>query len=392
MATAQEGDMKTVDRSPYTFGIEEEMFLVNPETRSLPSNPPESLFAAYRKKLGKVVRGEMLRSQLEISSPIFNDSSEAAEKMTALRSTVATISDEFGFRPMAAGTHPLANWPTQEVTRTPRYEGVMADLQLVARRGMICGLHVHVAVPRDLDRIILMNRILPWTPAFLALSTSSPFWDCRFSGLCSYRQAVYDEWPNMGTPDFLGNEVEYRKLVRLLMKAEAIRDASYLWWTIRPSSKYPTLELRIADSCPALEDSLALASLFRCLVHAYTCRPGLATTHTSLSRRIIEANRWAAKRYGLGAQFLDETSGKTESAKNQILRLLNLVTEEVALLSCQEAVKRIRHILEYGTSAHRQIQVYHEHVQRGFNNIEALQAVVDDLVETTTPRLPDPPK
>jgi carboxylate-amine ligase len=379
-------DIKFPDRDSCTFGIEEEMFLVNLKNRHLSSDPPHALFLACRKKLGGAVNGEMLRSQLEISSPIFHDHAEATAKMTALRRGVAMVSEEFGFRPMAAGTHPLASWPNQEVTRASRYEEVMTDLQLVARRAMICGLHIHVAIPGDLDRIALMNQLIPWTPAFLALSTSSPFWNCRFSGLCSYRQAVYDEWPNMGTPDFLANEAEFRRLVKLLAKAGAIRDASYLWWTIRPSSKYPTLELRIADSCTALEDSLALASLFRCLVHAYICRPELTTAYSSLSRRIIEANRWAAKRYGLGAQFLDEATGRIESAKDQIQRLLRVVATDASMLDCQEAVERVRYILEHGTSAHRQIQVYQEHTQRGFDNIEALQAVVDDLIETTTPQ------
>jgi carboxylate-amine ligase len=240
--------MTRPDTFDWTFGIEEEFFLVDPRTRALVGDVPPSLLHACRRRYGDAVAPELLRSQVEIVSPVFRGQDEAAEAMTALRRGVADIACEKGLRVVAAGTHPIANWSAQVETRQSRYRRLVRDFQIVGRRNVLCGLHVHVAVPPDVDRVALMNRVMPWLPAFLALSTSSPFWDREPTGLLSYRQAAYDEWPRTGIPDRFENEAEYAELVRRLVAGGAAKDASMLWWAIRPALRYPTLELRICDA------------------------------------------------------------------------------------------------------------------------------------------------
>jgi carboxylate-amine ligase len=387
---SKENTMTMQDSHRYCYGIEEEFFLVNALSRNAVPRVPRRIVQACRSRLGKVVHHELLQSQIEITSPIFFDPIEARETMMNLRQGVAGIAADAGLRIIAAGTHPLARWPEQLHTEQPRYAGIAEDLQIVAHRNFICGLHVHVAVPDHVDRVDLMNRMMPWLPLFLALSTSSPFWDRRLTGFLSYRQAVYDEWPRMGIPDFFANEVEYQAFVDLLVRAGAIKDASYLWWSIRPSHRYPTLELRIADSCTHLEDSLALASLFRCLVRAHVHQPGLGQTRSAFSRRLIEENRWRAKRYGLTSDFISEDSGGALPFAVLLEEFVNIVIRDIDALGCWHALDQIQQIRARGTSAHEQLRIYDSAREAGSGHATALKQVVDWLVASTVPGMPAP--
>ena len=366
-----------------TFGIEEEYFLVHPGSRRLVKRVPQRLLRECRRRYGKVICPELLQSQLEVASPVFASGAEARECMSRLRRGLAEVAASMGYRLVAAGSHPLANWQRLQPTARARYTQLIDDFQIVGRRNVLCGLHVHAAVPAGVDRVALMNRLLPWLPVFLALSTSSPFWERAPTGLLSYRQAAYDEWPRTGIPDRFADEAEYAGFVRLLAERGAIADASYLWWAIRPAQHYPTLELRIADCCTRIEDSLALAALFRCLVRAHLRQPELGAGHGPYTRRLVEENRWRAKRWGIEGSLLDERRPDPVPFATRLDELRELVAEDAAALDCEDALRQLTRIMAHGTSAHQQLAIYHEQLAAGAGVPAALRAVVDWLIRAT---------
>ena len=367
----------------YTFGIEEEYFLASPGSGNLASRVPRKLLADAKSKLGESVTAELLQSQIEIASPILHDCAQAHASMTGLRRGLSELVASNGLRLVASSTHPLGAWREQHVTEKPRYDELMSDFRIIGQRNLVCGMHVHVAVPPDVDRVALMNRAMPWLPLFLALSTSSPFWNRHITGLLSYRQAVYDEWPRSGIPDFFADQQDYDAFTALLQGAGAVRDASYLWWAIRPALRYPTLEIRIADVCTRVEDGLALATLFRCLIAALIRHPDTGCTRTSHTRRIVDENRWRAKRDGIAARFIDEPSATAIPLPELLQRLLAFIGEDADLLGCTATLARLGQIVEGGTSAHAQLRIYNERRAAGTSNQLALRAVVDWLATTT---------
>jgi carboxylate-amine ligase len=368
----------------YSFGIEEEFFLVRPESRLLASQVPPRLWKRARAEFGESIESELLQAQIEIASPILCDIVQARRQLGELRRGLSVLAHEHGLALLAAGTHPLGLWREQTETDKPRYRQLVEDFQIVARRSLVCGLHVHVQLPDDVDRVQVMNRAMPWLPLLLALSTSSPFWDRLRTGLMSYRQAMYDEWPRTGIPDFFESEADYDAFAAVLVRAGAIADASSLWWAIRPSPNYPTVELRIADACTHLEDSLAIAALYRCLMRHLVMHPAQAPACNAGVRRIIDENRWRAKRFGLQAEFIDER-GNTEPALAQLQRLRELCREDAQALDCVEALASIDDILARGTSAHAQLALYRQQRDGGASRTAALKAVVDWLLHTTVP-------
>ncbi|MEH6420567.1 carboxylate-amine ligase [Pseudomonas sp. CGJS7] len=368
----------------YSFGIEEEFFLVRPHSRLLAAQVPTRLLKRARAELGESIESELLQAQIEIASPVQCDIAQARRQLGELRRGLSALAHEHGLALLAAGTHPLGQWREQTQTDKPRYRRLVEDFQIIARRSQVCGLHVHVQLPDGVDRVQVMNRAMPWLPLLLALSTSSPFWDRWNTGLMSYRQAMYDEWPRTGIPDFFADEAEYDAFAAVLQRAGAIADASSLWWAIRPSPNFPTVELRIADACTRLEDSLAIAALYRCLMRHLCERPADAPPCNASARRIIDENRWRAKRFGLQADFIDE-QGRTEPALAQLQRLRELCADDARQLDCTQALTALDDIVARGTSAHTQLAIYRQQRSDGANRATALKAVVDWLLHTTVP-------
>ena len=367
----------------YTFGIEEEYFLASAGSRNLASRAPRKLLADAKAALGDSVTAELLQSQIEIASPILHSCGEALSIMTSLRRGLSDVVRSKDLRLIAASTHPLGAWREQMVTEKPRYDELMSDFRIIGQRNLVCGMHVHVGIPPDVDRVALMNRAMPWLPLFLALSTSSPFWNRKITGLLSYRQAVYDEWPRSGIPDFFADQQDYDAFIALMQKAGAVRDASYFWWAMRPALRFPTLELRIADVCTRVEDGVALASLFRCLIAALIRHPESGSVRTSHTRRIIDENRWRAKRDGTAAKFIDEPTGAAIALPELLQTVLSFVAEDADRLGCTATLQRLPQIVANGTSAHTQLRIYNERRAGGTSNQLALQAVVDWLATTT---------
>ena len=369
-----------------SFGIEEEYFVVDPATRNLVPRVPAGLIGEARQRLGRdCVARELLQSQVELVSPVYAGTAEARASMVGLRRGLCDAARAHGLELVAAGSHPFGMWREQTPTAKPRYARLIDDFQIVGRRNLLCGMHVHVGVGEGIDRIVLMNRLMSWLPVFLALSTSSPFWNRDRTGLLSYRQAAYDEWPRTGIPDFFESQRDHDAFVRLLVGAGAIDDGGSLWWAIRPSAQHPTLELRIADCCTDVDDALAIAALFRCLVRAHLRRPGLGRARSSMTRRVIDENRWLAKRHGLDAAFIDEFSSSVRSFRSVLDALLAVVAEDVEALDCGREIAHLDVLLRRGTSAHRQLELYHRCIDAGATRTEALRGVVDWLIDTTRP-------
>ncbi|MFT8247239.1 carboxylate-amine ligase [Roseomonas sp. BN140053] len=366
----------------YRFGIEEEYFLGDATTRGTPRRTVKNFHAAAHGRLPAAER-ELLQSQIEVASPPSTDFAEARGVLAGLRADLAAIGREHGVLVLASGTHPLARWSRQAHTEAERYEGLMRDLRMLGRRNVVCGMHVHVEVPRPEARVDLMNRLLPFTPTLLALSTSSPFWQGRATGLSGYRLSAFGEMPRTGLPDLFADEADYARYVATMTRTGAIKDASFLWWTLRPSLKYPTLELRVADACTRLGDTIAIAALYRCLVRLVDRRPELNRGLTGGDRAIAAENLWRAQRDGVRAKMIDPTSGEAVSFGAHLEELLALVADDAAALGCHAEVDAARAIATSGTSADEQAKLFAEARQSGLEEREALRPVVDWLAETT---------
>ena len=248
-----------VTEPSFTLGIEEEYLLVDRESLDLAEAPPE-LMAACTEELEGQVSPEFLQCQIEIGTRVCGNIIEARADLRRLRQTVARVSEQFGLAPIAASCHPFADYRHQQHTDKDRYHALKKDLAGVAMRLLICGQHVHVGIEDDETRIDLMNQFSYFLPHLLALSASSPFWKGRDTGLASYRLTVFDNLPRTGLPPRFSSYSEYTRSVRMIVETGAIEDSTKIWWDVRPSARFPTLESRICDVSPRLEDTLTIAA------------------------------------------------------------------------------------------------------------------------------------
>ena len=370
----------------YTFGVEEEFFLAHIDSGAIATRVPTSFQKDVARQLGDRASHELMQSQIEMVTPVCVDGTTLASSVIDSRRVVDAIARRHGLGLVSAGTHPLAEWREQNLTQKPRYRQLVSDFQIIGRRNLLCGLHVHVAPPPDQDRVDVMNRILAFTPIFLALSCSSPFWNRQGTGLMSYRQAAYDEWPRTGIPEFFNGEADYNAFVHQLVQAGVIENASFLWWAARVSAKYPTIELRIADACTDVRDALCIAQLFRCLVRAAVRLPALGRARVSTTRLLIEENRWQAKRHGIAAHFIDETGAAGRmSFGDRLAQFFVLIEEDVAHFDCADAVDQARHILARGTSADLQVAEFKRARDQGATRAEACREVARWLAAHSVP-------
>jgi carboxylate-amine ligase len=370
----------------YRFGIEEEYFVNDAAKRDAARARTTEFFAKCREQFPKEIHREMLEPQVEIATPPCLDFAEARRHLAGLRSTIGDMAREQGLSIMASGTHPLAVWSRVRPNSQPRYGKVMHDLQMVGSRTVVCGMHVHVEVPDLGMRVDIMNRMQPYLPLLLALSTSSPFWQAQRTGLLGYRLAAYRELPRTGLPDLFDGQADYQRYIDTLVSARAIEDSSYIWWVIRPSLKHPTIELRVADSCTRVDDTLAIAALYRCLVRRLSLDPALNAGRTGASRAITDENCWRAQRYGIHGSFVDEKTRSAMPVSDMLNETLDQVEGDAKALGCERELDLTRWILARGTSADQQLTLYTEGLGRGLSSRDALAGVVDWLSAETTGR------
>lgn len=368
---------------PYRFGIEEEYFVTDARTRRVRQTMSEKFYVDCKMALGDIVKREALQAQIEIAIPPCASLAEAREHLTRCRKALGECAARYRLAIVAAGTHPLAVWTEQRQTPKARYDLYMADVQMLGLRNMLCGMHVHVEVPDPSRRVEIMTRTLPYLPALLALSASSPFWQGRRTGLHAYRPAAYDELPRTGLPELFNSTEEYELFVRTLMQAGVIKDASFIWWSIRPSMRYPTLELRICDVCPRVDDALCIAAIYRCLIRYLVDHPEVNRDIGPLDRALVAENKWRAQRDGHQATLVDHVTLQTRTLAATIEDLLAALRETAEVLGCVQEIEHARMIVEQGTSAAEQCQVYLLARAAGESRPAALKRVVDYLARTT---------
>ncbi|MBD9379119.1 carboxylate-amine ligase [Pseudoxanthomonas sp. PXM04] len=369
---------------PYTFGLEEEYFLVRRNRRRL-RHMPRAFFDRCHEALGDRVGSELLQTQVEVQTNVHHDPHEARRDLHHLRRTVGAVAAEHGLAILAAGTHPMGLWRDQRSTDKPHYDRVMEQLQMLGHRNLVCGLHVHVQPADTSARIDLLRRLQPFMPLLLAVSTSSPFWMGHPTGLMGYRQTAYQEIPRTGLPPLFANQAAYDRYVARMVQSGTIEDASFLWWAIRPSLRFPTLELRVPDCCTDADDALALAQLFRCLVRHLEHHPERHAGLDAGVQAIISENLWRAQRHGYDAGLIDLASGRLVPVREMLRNLQQVLEEDIVALAAGEAFEQLWKILQHGTSAHRQLAIYRDRRNAGEGRLDALQAVVDWLADASMP-------
>ncbi len=367
----------------FRFGIEEEYFVVDEETKAVQRRMPTAFILALKRNLGQAVTREFLQAQLEVLTQPSMSIAVTRDELRALRKTTGEIAGEHGLSFFASGTHPTAVWRASQQTAGKRYDEVMNDLQMIGQRNMLCGMHVHVEVPDPDDRVEIMRRALPFVPMFIALATSSPFWGGRRTGLMGYRLAAYDELPRTGLPPFFRNKTEFDAYIAALVAARVIEDSSYVWWAIRPSLKHPTLELRAPDSCTRLEDALAIAALYRSLIRHLVRKPEVNADLDVVDHAIALENKWRAQRYGIHGSFVDRRAARAVTVAESAEALIAMLADDAHELGCEREVEHVRSILRQGTSADIQIALHREAEQRTGSRNEAFKAVKTWLAEAT---------
>ena len=375
----------------FTIGVEEEYLLVDVESRDLVSEPPGSLIKAFESRLHGQFSREFLRTQVEIGTSVCESIAEVRSELSRLRRTVAEVARSHGMAPIAASTHPFGEWKEQKYTEKERYQVLHRDMQVVANRLLIGGMHVHVGIEDDDLRIDILNQITYFLPHLLALSTSSPFWEGTETGLKSYRLCVFDALPRTGLPERFESYGEFRRAVDVMIAAGLIEDDTKLWWDVRPSARFPTLEMRITDVCPRLEDAVCCAALFRCLCRMlYRLRQNNQRWRV-YARMLVHENRWRAQRYGLDEGMVDFGRGLVVPFADLMEELFAILREDAQAFDCVDEIEHARTIVQRGTSAHAQIKTYEQALRSGATPQEALQSVVDELIQETVSGLETAP-
>ncbi len=369
-----------IARPSFTVGIEEEYLVVDRETRDLVREPPAAFLERCSDLVGERVSPEYLQCQVEVGTRPHRTVGDARAELAAMRSGIAEAAAEFGYAPIAASTHPFAEWRSQTHTRKPRYDGLRVDLGAAVRRLLICGCHVHVGIDDEDLRIDLMSQAAYFLPHLLALSCSSPFWRGEDTGLASYRLTVFDALPRTGLPDTLSSFGEYRRLVDSLVNAGCIEDGTRIWWDIRPSAKFPTVEERVTDVCSRLEDTACIAAVYQSLM-AYLYRLRTRNQRWRVyPATLVGENRWRAQRYGVKDRLVDHGRSVLAPFADLVEELIDLIGADAEALDCQAEVLHARRIARDGNSADRQRAVYQSAVDGGAAPQEALRTVVDSLI------------
>ena len=376
-----------MDEFGLTLGVEEEYLVVDPETRAAVADPPPEFFKTCQKALGDYVTPEFLKCQIEIATPVCKNVGEAREQLSHMRGTLADIAKTFDFRLMAVSTHPFTDWREQKHTDKERYKKLDADLQGAIRRMLICGTHVHIGIEDPQMRIDVMNQIRYFLPHLLALSTSSPFWEGELMGMKSYRLSVFDGMPRTGIPESVASYQEYERIIGTLTGAGVIEDASKIWWDIRPSTKFPTLEARVADVCTNMEDTLSIVALYQCLTRMLIHLKSRNIRWRDYPALLISENRWLAQRHGVKGHMIDFGKNECRPFAEMNEEMIGFLLQHAQALGCERELLHTRTIVERGSSACRQVTVYEKSIAEGMSKQDALNAVVDHLIAETVSAL-----
>jgi carboxylate-amine ligase len=357
-----------------TLGIEEEYQIIDPETRELKSYIQE-LLEQGRVVLQDQIKPEFLESQVEVGSHICRDVGEVRAEVIRLRRLICELAEKNGLAVAAASTHPFSSWSAQNVSKGERYTQLRTDMAELARRMLIFGMHVHVGIEDKELMIDVMNQARYFLPHLLALTTSSPFWHGRDTGLNSYRTVIFESLPRTGLPPSLRSWADYQELIDTLVRTRCIENTSKIWWDMRPHYKFPTLEFRVFDICTRIDEAVALVALTQSIVAKLIKLRLENRSWREYRHHLITENKWRAVRYGLDGQLLDLGKKIEVPFRTLALELLEFVDDVLDELGCRAEVEYVHTILEKGTSADRQRAVFKE--------TGDVKAVVDHLIRET---------
>ena len=356
-----------------TIGIEEEYQIIDPETRELKPFIQEFLEQGQI-VLQEQIKAEQLQCQVEVGSEVCRSIDEARQELIRLRRSIGHLASRNGLRIAAASTHPFSSWQEQDVTEAQRYITMQETFGDVARRLLIFGMHVHIGIPDRNLRMDIMDQSLYFLPHLLALSTSSPFWQGRNTGLKSYRSVVFESLPRSGLPPSLRSYAEYERLVNVLVETKCIVEPTQIWWDVRPHPKFPTIEYRGCDGCTKIEEARCLTALLMAIVGKLIRLRHNNQGWRRYPRHLIYENKWRAIRYGIDGKLIDFGKGEEVPLRFLTLELLDFVDDVLDDLKIRKEVEYVHTILAEGTSADRQIARAEE---------GDLHAVVDGLIEET---------
>jgi len=363
----------------FTIGVEEEYLLVDKDTMEL-ARAPQALMDSCMAEMGGQVSPEFLQCQIEVGTKVCHTIGEARDDLKRLRSCVSEHAADHGLVPIAASCHPFAAWRDQHHTDRDRYNELRRDLGGVARRLLISGMHVHVGLPDKEDRIDILNQLTYFLPHLLALSASSPYWQGEDTGLASYRLTIFDNLPRTGLPPQFNSWSAYERTVKAIVGLGLIEDSSKIWWDLRPSARFPTIEARICDVSPRMETALTLAALIQSLTRFLWRLKAQNRRWRIYDNFLLSENRWHAMRYGITNGLIDLGQRKLVPFENLVDELIELLREDAEALGCLPEVEAARQILERGTSADQQRQVYKDAVEAELPVEEALRDVVRHLI------------
>ena len=366
----------------FRFGIEEEYFLADAASGRSPDGATADRFHEAARRFVKPASHELLKGQVEVQTEPGTRFDEACEALRGMRRELAGIAQDHGLLLLAAGTHPLARVREQETTEKERYKRLESEFGIIAQRAMICAMHIHVEAPEPDRRIELMNRLIPFIPLLLALSVSSPFWQGRDTGIRAFRLTAFAQWPRMGVPEIFSGQEEYQRYIDLLVGAGIVEDASFVWWHIRPSTHYPTIELRVCDSCPRVEDAVAIAALYQALMRCVARRPELNAAVGPVERGICAQNIWLAQQHGVEAKLIDP-EGRARPVAEQLDALIEMTREDAEALGSTSWIGRLPEIARRGAAADRQLARYEAALAAGEGPEGALRRVVRAIAEET---------
>ncbi|MEZ5316157.1 MAG: carboxylate-amine ligase [Vicinamibacterales bacterium] len=370
-------------RPSFTLGIEEEYQTVDPETFDLRSHIQTEIIAKGKRQLDERVKAEMHQAVVEVGTGVCRTVKEAAADLKDLRRRMIALTEEAGLRLAAGATHPFADWRVQDIYPDERYQQVVQDMQMVARANLIFGLHIHVGIEDREVLIQIMNQVRYFLPHLLALSANSPFWLGMNTGLKSYRSKVFDRFPRTNIPERFDSWAAYEGFVRLLVKTHCIDNAKKIWWDVRPHAFFDTLEVRICDLPMRADETIALAALLQATVVKLHQLHARNQAWRMYGRSLLMENKWRASRYGLEGALIDFGLEQEVPARDLILEYLDFVDDVVDELDSREAINGIRWILDHGTGADRQLEVWN---RSGGD----LKAVVAYMIEETKAGLEGP--
>jgi carboxylate-amine ligase len=351
--------MSAINYKLFTLGVEEEYMVLDPRTLELTSHDQKIVHEA-QKKIADKVKAEMHQAVVEVGTSICGDIDEAYKDVSALRRTIHQIAGDLGFSVGASGTHPFSHWETQLITDHPRYSEIVNQMQEAARSNLIFGLHVHVGMESREMALHIANSASYFLPHIYALSTNSPFWEGRQTGYKSFRSKVFDKFPRTGIPEYFESIEAYDNYIKLLVKTNCIDNARKIWWDLRVHPYFNTVEFRICDVPMTVDETIAITALIQAICAKLYKLRTQNLNFIIYSRALVNENKWRASRYGIDGNLIDFGKEAEVNTRVLIYELLDFVDDVVDHLGCRHAVSFVQRILERGTGADRQLQVFQD--------------------------------